>query len=97
MSRDRSAKSNAVACTVALSVVLFLYVATWPPIEIKLSFIRVSYERPPRKPNVFLYNSATPQPWLDTFYYPLHRLRDSDGQQNPLMEYWEWWFQFFRR
>lgn len=82
------ARRHVVEWLAALLAVPLLYVATWPPIDIKnTTFINATY------------SSTTPgtiisrPPWITTLYQPLHDLSDLNGRRNPLARYWDWWLE----
>jgi hypothetical protein len=86
---DSSGKLHAVLITIgAACVLLALYVATWPFIELKLTDHKVV-----SLSKGITVHVAPPPPWITALYRPLHRLRDAGGRANGnlVRTYWEWW------
>jgi hypothetical protein len=91
MSSERSGKSHALAWISAPLVGLLLYVATWPPIEIKATQVTHFTSSTPTGGVNFITQIVHPA-WLG-IYSPLQRLRDSGGEHGLCARYWAWWQQ----
>lgn len=65
-----------------------LYVATWPPIDIKNTTIIHAYGPSLAVPHETIISRPA---WVTTVYRPLHALMDMNGGHNPIAAYWQWW------
>ena len=91
-------KSHALTWTVsALGVLLLLYAATWPVVEINSRRYEVvttgpfSYAYLNDKSTPRLYRRVVPR-WVDLLYRPMVLLRDLNDGDNPVSRYYTWWW-----
>jgi hypothetical protein len=90
MSDDLPHKSHAMTWIVSVLVVLLLYAATWPLVEIKASLnIKTSVTLSPGGLQKGILR-LTPA-WIDVLYRPMHFLSDAHSRSNPAARYFDWW------
>ena len=75
--------------TLCLLGVIVLYIATWPPIEMKCTTVSVSHMSTLDGP--YRSVSLSTPPALTVLYYPLNQLRLARDRKNPFEWYWYWW------
>lgn len=88
MSAKQSGKSHALMWMCAPFIVLFLYIATWPPIVILTGKNGLIIGG---GPTGIRYRGITSPRGIEVIYRPLSFLRYYRGGQNPIAHYWDWW------
>jgi hypothetical protein len=89
-------RSHTSAWIGAIIGVAFLYVATWPVIEMKCTKVTTSNTREWFVVgHVYAHTLGStsieyPQ-WAPTVYAPLHWFCETYQEPNPLVRYWDWW------
>jgi hypothetical protein len=89
-----------IGWTLGIFGALFLYVATWPPIDIKFSHVVLSsHSLGPSTGSGFsgsfsgtYYSVVTKPVWLGVLYRPLEILGEFNEGDNPLTRYYMWWW-----
>ena len=88
MTSERTGKSHAIVWAFSPFLALFLYVATWPPIEIKAATVTFA---PPTSPGSLGTTTVTFADWPNVAYWPLHYISATGAMNDALNRYWIWW------
>jgi len=88
MSDGPDRKSHTMTWTVSvLAVLLLLYVATWPPIELKMTwYITTNVE----VDSAVQFKRVRPE-WVEILYQPLHYLASLNQGANVVSMYYDCW------
>lgn len=84
----RAGKNHAWTWVSLPFLAVFLYAATWPPVVILTGNTRLIIGG---GQHGIRYRRVISPRWVEVFYSPLSRLRDSKGGQTPFGQYWDWW------
>ena len=81
MSSETAPRSHAMTWAVTMLVLLLIYAASWPPVEIKMAT---------RSPYGRSFIVRTPR-WVDVMYRPMRFLGSTSWGHGPLVAYYYWW------